>query len=177
MSARATLAELNACDRVAFVDALGHLFESSPWVAEGGFDARPFGSAEHLHAELCGAMRDATPEMQLALIRAHPDLGGRLARQGAMTPESAREQASAGLDRMAEEQRAELERLNAAYRERFGFPFILCARLNNLEGILASLRARLNHTPREEHATALAEIEKIAWLRLLDTLAEGEPRL
>lgn len=172
---RATLADLNTCDRAGFVAALGHLFEGSPWVAEGGFDARPFKSAAHLHAELCGAMRDAPAERQLALILAHPDLGGRLARQGALTPESAREQASAGLDRMPEEQRAELERLNAAYRARFGFPFVLCARLNNLDAILGALRARLNHTPREEHAAALAEIEKIAWLRLQDTLAQGTP--
>ncbi len=163
------LARWNAGSRESFVAALGHLFERSPWVAEAAFERRPFVDAEHLHAELCGALRAAGTARQRALILAHPDLAGRLAGAG-LTPDSAREQASAGLDRLATDEAAELARLNQIYRERFGFPFILCARLNNRETILAALRARLGSTPEAEHETALAEIEKIAWLRLEDAL-------
>ncbi len=143
-------------------------------MAEAAFERRPFRDARHLHEELCGAMYDAAAEEQLELLRAHPDLGGRLARQSALTADSAREQASAGLDMLSSATLAELGSLGSVYRERFGFPFILCARLNNLETILAALRSRLGNTPEEEQATALAEIEKIAWLRLQDTLTQDK---
>jgi 2-oxo-4-hydroxy-4-carboxy-5-ureidoimidazoline decarboxylase len=165
-----TLAALNAADRDAFVAVLGGLFEHSPWVAEAAFDRRPFRDAAHLHSELCAALRRAAPEQQLALIRAHPDLAGRLAEQGGLTAASAAEQQSAGLDRLSAEGRAELRRLNAAYRARFGFPFLLCARGKDPATIRAALAARLPNTPEAEHAAALAEIEKIAWLRLQDVL-------
>ena len=165
-----TLADLNTADRATFVAVLGGLFEHSPWVAAETFDRRPFRDAAHLHAELCAALHRAAPEQQLALIRAHPDLAGRLAEQGGLTAASASEQKSAGLDRLTDDQRAELRRLNAAYRDRFGFPFLLCARGKDPETIRAALAARLPNTPDEEHAAALAEIEKIAWLRLQDIL-------
>jgi OHCU decarboxylase len=166
-----SLAGLNTCDRAAFVAALGHLFEHSPWVADETFDRRPFRDAEHLHAELCETLARADPARQLALIRAHPDLAGRLAQAGQLTAESTKEQASAGLDRLAAEEMAEFQRLNAAYLARFGFPFVICARLNAKEAILAAMRTRIHHAPAEEHQTALAEIEKIARLRLLAALA------
>jgi len=165
-----TLAELNASDRATFEEALGRVFEHSSWVAGGTFDRRPFTDAAHLHRELCATLRAAPRERQLALIRAHPDLAGRLAQAGGLTPESTREQASAGLDRLASKEMAELQRLNGDYRKTFGFPFVICARLNAKDSILAALRARLRHTPEEEHEAALAEIEKIAWLRLSDQL-------
>ena len=165
-----SLADLNNADRAAFVAALGHLFEHSPWVAEEAWSSRPFASAEALHAVLCATMRGAAPEKQLALIRAHPDLAGRLARQHQLTAESTREQASAGLDQLTGTELAEFTRLNETYRAKFGFPFIICARLNAKAVILAAMQARLPHTPEAEHAIALAEIEKIAWLRLQDVL-------
>jgi 2-oxo-4-hydroxy-4-carboxy-5-ureidoimidazoline decarboxylase len=164
------LAALNAADAAAFTAALGHLFEHSPWVAAETWPRRPFRDAAQLHAELCRTMQGAEAERQLALIRAHPDLAGRLARQHQLTAESTREQASAGLDRLGEAELAEFTRLNTEYRERFGFPFIICARLNAKDAILSAMRARLGHTPAQEHAAALAEVEKIAWLRLQDVL-------
>jgi len=170
---RSSLAELNAGDRDAFVAVLGALFEHSPWVAAEAFDRRPFRDAAHLHAELCAALHRAEPERQLALIRAHPDLAGRLAgpqTTGGLTAASAAEQASAGLDRLSAGERAELQRLNEAYRARFGFPFLLCARGKDPAIIRQALEARLPNPPAEEHATALGEIEKIAWLRLQDVL-------
>jgi 2-oxo-4-hydroxy-4-carboxy-5-ureidoimidazoline decarboxylase len=171
-----SLVELNKIDAAAFVAALGHLFEHSPWVAERTWPQRPFANAEALHAALCATMRAAPAERQLALIRAHPDLAGRLARQRQLTPESAKEQAGAGLDRLSDSELAEFTRNNDAYRARFGFPFILCARLNAKDAILAAMRTRLPNSSAAEHAAALGEIEKIAWLRLQDYLDTANPR-
>ncbi|HEY8994515.1 MAG TPA: 2-oxo-4-hydroxy-4-carboxy-5-ureidoimidazoline decarboxylase [Lacunisphaera sp.] len=165
-----TLAALNACDRGTFVAALGHLFEHSPWVAEETWPRRPFASAEALHAALCTTMRAAPRDRQLELIRAHPDLAGRLAQQKQLTADSTREQASAGLDQLTDAELAEFTRQNDAYKAKFGFPFIICARLNAKAAILSAMQARLGNSPDAEFATALGEIEKIAWLRLLDVL-------
>jgi 2-oxo-4-hydroxy-4-carboxy-5-ureidoimidazoline decarboxylase len=165
-----SLADLNKSDNGAFTAALGLLFEHSPWVAAETWPRRPFRDAAQLHAELCATMRGAPPEKQLALIRAHPDLAGRLAQQKQLTAESNREQASAGLDRLTDAELAEFTRLNDAYKAKFGFPFIICARLNAKAAILAAMQARLPHDPATEQAAALGEIEKIAWLRLQDTL-------
>lgn len=165
-----TLAELNTSDRGSFTEALGHLFEHSPWVAGDTWPRRPFADAAGLHAALCATMRAAPVERQLALIRAHPDLAGRLARQRQLTAESTREQASAGLDRLNDVEMTDFQKLNDTYRTRFGFPFIICARLNAKEAIVAAMRARTENAPVTEHSAALAEIEKIAWLRLNDVL-------
>ena len=168
-----TLAEINALDRAGFTAALGHLFEHSPWVAEATWVRRPFGDAAHLHAELCATMRGADRARQLALIRAHPDLAGRLARQNQLTAESTREQASAGLNRLGDAELARFQKLNTAYVARFGFPFIICARLNAKDAILAAMETRSGGDPETEFATALGEIEKIARLRLDDVLKSG----
>ena len=165
-----TLAQLNASDREAFTAALGHLFEHSPWVAGQAWLRRPFTDAKRLHAALCATMRAAPMEQQLALVRAHPDLAGRLAQQRKLTAESNREQASAGLDQLTDAELAEFTRLNDAYLTQFGFPFVICARLNAKAAILAAMQARLPNSPATELAAALAEIEKIAWLRLQDAL-------
>jgi 2-oxo-4-hydroxy-4-carboxy-5-ureidoimidazoline decarboxylase len=161
-----TLSELNAGDRSAFVAALGHLFEHSPWVAEEAFDRRPFRDFDGLYDALCAAMRGAPKERQLALVRAHPDLAGRLAHAGKLTASSSREQAAAGLDRLGAAEAAEIERLNEAYKSRFGFPFVICARLNAKDTILAAMRTRLANSAEAELSTALDEIAKIARLRL-----------
>ncbi|HEY0863216.1 MAG TPA: 2-oxo-4-hydroxy-4-carboxy-5-ureidoimidazoline decarboxylase [Lacunisphaera sp.] len=161
---------MNLLPQAAFTAALGHLFEHSPWVAEETWPKRPFASAETLHAALCATMRGATRDRQLALIRAHPDLAGRLARQRQLTAESTREQASAGLDQLTDAELAEFTRHNDSYKAKFGFPFIICARLNAKASILAAMAARRSNPPEVEFTTALGEIEKIAWLRLSDLL-------
>jgi 2-oxo-4-hydroxy-4-carboxy-5-ureidoimidazoline decarboxylase len=168
-----TLSELNSCDRGAFVEAIGHLFEHSPWVADETWSRRPFRDKAHLHAELCSTLRAAETARQLALIRAHPDLAGRLAQQKQLTADSTREQANAGLDTLGADERQKFQSLNDAYRTRFGFPFVICARLNARDAILHAMESRLQHSPAEEHAAALAEIEKIARLRLEDALKSG----
>lgn len=166
----ATLASLNASDRPAFTAALGHLFEHSPWVAKETWPRRPFTDAGALHAALCATMRAASRERQLALIRAHPDLAGRLAQQKALTAESTREQASAGLDQLTDAELAEFTRQNNAYKAKFSFPFVICARLNAKAAILSAMQTRIGNAPDTEFNTALGEIEKIAWLRLQDVL-------
>lgn len=166
-----SLSELNSADQAAFTAALGHLFEHSPWVAGETWAKRPFADADALHAALCATLRAASHERQLALIRAHPDLAGRLAQQKQLTAESTREQASAGLDRLTDAELAEFTRQNDAYRAKFGFPFIICARLNAKDAILTAMRTRGDHAPEVEFDTALGEIEKIARLRLHDALA------
>ncbi|HEX3729136.1 MAG TPA: 2-oxo-4-hydroxy-4-carboxy-5-ureidoimidazoline decarboxylase [Opitutaceae bacterium] len=162
-----TLPELNAAGPAAFVAALGSLFEHSPWVAEAARASRPFADARDLHAQLCAAMRAAPRERRLALIRAHPNLAARLTQ---LTAASQGEQADAGLDRLAPAELDEFRRLNADYQARFGFPFVICARLNAKDAILAAMRERLGRDPAGEEEAALAEIEKIAWLRLEDVL-------
>ena len=165
-----SLAELNALDRPAFVAAIGHLFEHSPWIAEETWPRRPFRDAAHLHAELCATLRQASRQRQLALINAHPDLAGRLARENKLTRESTREQASAGLNALTDDELAGFQAMNADYRQRFGFPFVICARLNAKENILAAMRTRVGNPIESEVQTALSEIEKIALLRLKDVL-------
>lgn len=165
-----TLAAINALDRRAFTALLGPLFEHSPWVAEETWPRRPFSDAAALHAGLCATMRGADRSRQLALIQAHPDLAGRLAQQKKLTAESAKEQASAGLNRLSAEETILFQRLNDDYRMRFGFPFIICARLAAHEAILVAMESRLANTTEREFQTALAEIEKIARLRLNDLL-------
>ena len=171
-STQLSLAELNSSDQGAFVASLAHLFEHSPWVAEETYPRRPFRTLDELHAALCETMRSAPRERQMALIRAHPDLAGRLARAGELTASSAREQYAAGLDRLAPAEAAEIERLNEAYKARFGIPFIICARLNAKDRILAAMRSRLENTSEAEHSTALGEIAMIARLRLNDAVTK-----
>jgi len=169
------LADVNAMDDDAFVAALGDLFEHSPWVARAALHRRPFASVADLHGALESAMRAAPRERQVALICAHPELAGRAARAGELTEASTGEQARAGLDRLTAEELGELEAMNRAYRERFGFPLVICVREHTKDSILAWGRARLSHTADDEVATALGEIAKIAGLRLRDLVREPSP--
>ena len=160
----AKVQELNALGREEFTSALAPVFEHSSWVAEETWPRRPFRDAVHLHAELCATMRAASPERQLALIRAHPDLVGR----DLLTAESKSEQASAGLGELSSEEIERFREYNARYRERFGFPFVICARLNKKQAILDALPIRLQNSREKETEIALREIFKIADLRLQD---------
>lgn len=166
------LAELNACHLPRFLEVCGPLYEHSPWVAERAFASRPFASREALHTALVAAVAAATADEQLALIRAHPDLVGRLAREGRLTAASTTEQTAAGLDALSPDEIAAFERCNQAYRDRFGFPFVICARENRKEAILAAFAVRLAHTPEQERTAALVEIGRIGRLRLLDAVSE-----
>ena len=160
------LSQINGMTPAEFVTVAGPVFEHSPWIAERASSERPFTSLDALHAAMVGVVQRASAEEQLALIRAHPDLVGR----AVLTAESEGEQAAAGLMELSPEERAAFDRYNRAYQERFGFPFVICARLNKKDAILEAFPRRLQNTPQQERATALEEISKIARLRLEDLI-------
>lgn len=161
-----SLEALNTLDRDAFVRALGHIFEHAPWVAERAHAARPFDTVADLHRAMVEAVAAAAEGEQLDVIRGHPELGGKVARAGSMTAESRREQGSLGLDRLSHEEHRRLHALNAAYRERFGVPFIICVRRHTRDSILEAFERRLANGAETERATALTEIGHITRLRL-----------
>jgi OHCU decarboxylase len=115
---------------------------------------------------MCKAMRAGSPEQQRQLILSHPDLAGKLAAARQLTPESTDEQASAGLDHLNDAERAQFTSLNEAYKARFGIPFIIAAKDNTKASILAAFEARLKNNTAQEYAAALAQIERIARIRL-----------
>lgn len=157
---------LNAADRDQFAAALGDIFEHAPWVAHEAHAARPFPTLAALLAALAEAVRSAAPARQLALIKGHPDLAGKAARAGTITTDSQAEQASAGLDRLSEEELARFQRLNSAYGDKFGIPFIICVRRHTRDSILRQFERRLHNDQAAEHDAALSEILRIAALRL-----------
>lgn len=162
------LSEANALDRETFTKRIGPIFEHSPWVAARTEARRPFQTREELYSALCTTVRSADADEKLALIRAHPDL----AERAKLTPESQGEQSAAGLGELTNGERGAFEKFNRAYRERFGFPFVICARLNQKDAILQAFPERLKHSREEEIDTALNEIFKIADLRLRDLISE-----
>jgi 2-oxo-4-hydroxy-4-carboxy-5-ureidoimidazoline decarboxylase len=168
-----TLDEINGLRKEAFVHALGGLFEGHPWIVGRAWSRRPFTSLEQFHQTLCSIMYQASGGQQVALLCAHPDLVGRVAQVGTLSPASTREQAAAGLDLLTPEEIATFQRYNQAYRDRFGFPFVICARENKKESILAGFATRLSHSYAQELALALAEVAKICALRLQDLVEEA----
>lgn len=167
------LARLNEAPESEFVDAAGFAFEASPWIAARAWERRPFESVDALHRAMVSVLDEASEEAQLTLIRAHPDLAGRVAREGRLTPASRSEQSSAGLDKLTQAERKRFDKLNGAYRERFGFPFVICVREHDKGSILDSLARRVLNESELEMRTALGEIAKIARYRLMDAVEEG----
>jgi OHCU decarboxylase len=148
-------------DREAFVATYGPLFEHSPWVAEDAYEHGPYEDRQALYDGLVAAMYAAPEDRQIALVRAHPELAGKVA-----TVDSEREQSSAGLDRLERDEYETLVSANAAYREKFGFPFVICVRDHDKASILEAAQARVRNDPETELRTALAEIARIAHHRL-----------
>jgi OHCU decarboxylase len=162
-----TLDDINACDRSGFVEKVGWVFEHSPWVADRAWAKRPFTSLGEMHRVMAAAVAAATRDEQLALLRAHPDLGARVA----MSDASANEQTGAGLDSLTSEEFARLTRLNTAYREKFGFPFIYAVRGSSKHAILDALEARLSAPWEQELAEALGQVARIARFRLQELIS------
>ncbi len=173
-SQRITLQEINGYDQEHFVTALRGLFEGPPWIVTQSWYARPFATLTHMHQTFCRVMYDASLEQQIALLQAHPDLVGRAALAGTLTPESTHEQASAGLDTLSPEEVATFTQLNQSYQSRFGFPFVICVRENKKASILAGFSNRLHHSRPQEVELALAEVAKICLFRLHDLVAQDE---
>ena len=170
--APSAIAAVDAMDRDAFTAELGPVVEHSPWVAERAWELRPFGSPESLHLAFETAIRTAPPERRMQVLRAHPELAGRQAQTGRLTPHSAIEQRTAGLDQLSAGELHVLQELNAGYRNRFGFPFISCVREHSVDSLLAWGLVRLNRDAQDEVATALAEVGKIIGLRLRERVTE-----
>jgi OHCU decarboxylase len=160
-------------NRSEFVAAFGDIFEHTPGIAEATFDngiGAAEDSAEGLHKAMLAALRKMPGIAKENLINAHPDLAGRLALAKQLTPDSAKEQGSAGLDALTDEERVRFQTLNHSYRMRFDFPFIMAVRGKTKDEILAAFEARLNNDGEQEFGRALAEIERIALFRLRDRL-------
>ncbi len=157
-----TVQELNVLDCIAFVDALGWIFEHSPWVAERACQGRPFASLNALHAAMTDQVERATFAEKLDLLKAHPDLGTRARLSAASTGE----QAGAGLDTLTPAEFEQIHRLNAAYRSRFGFPFLLAVKGSTKYDVLQSLQARMESSPEDEFREALRQVYRIARFRL-----------
>ena len=170
------LDELNACTQGDFVAALANIFEYSPWVAEQAFAARPFAGVNALFAAMKTTVEHAPQELRLALIKSHPDLADKTQRAAGLTAESTSEQNSVGLDRLSDAEYEAFERVNNAYRSKFGFPYIVCVRRHTKDSILSNFEQRLPNDAATETSTSIAEICRIAALRL-DQLVISSDRL
>jgi 2-oxo-4-hydroxy-4-carboxy-5-ureidoimidazoline decarboxylase len=160
------LSEINGLSREEFVRVIGPVFEHSPWIAETASEQRPFPTRTALHTAMCAIVQNASEAKQLDLIRAHPDLVGRVV----LTAESNREQSAAGLMQLTADEVALFDRYNTEYKSSFDFPFIICARKNKKEAILGAFPVRLKNSRDAEIRTALDQIFQIAELRLADLI-------
>jgi 2-oxo-4-hydroxy-4-carboxy-5-ureidoimidazoline decarboxylase len=167
------MAAINAMDRAAFVAKFGGIFEKSPWVAEAAWEKRPFRSVDELHAAMVSVAGQAPIQQQLALLRNHPDLAGKEAQAGQMTASSVTEQASAGLNALSRDEMTRMNDLNAAYQQKFGFPFIIAVRMHSKEGIFFEFRRRLQNDTATEYANDLQNVYVITRLRLDKLLSEN----
>lgn len=173
-----TLDFLNTCDAADFVRTLGGIYEHSPWIPERAATQRPFHGLDALKQALIAVVSTASEDEQLGLIRAHPELAGKAAIAGALTKESTGEQAKAGLNHCSAEEFAVLQKLNAGYNAKFGFPFILAVKGPDGKGlsrqqIIATFTRRLANTRTDEIAEDLRQIHRIAELRLNDLLGHA----
>jgi len=162
-----TIADVNALAPVDFIARFGDVAEHSPWVAREAFAQRPFEDRDAMVEAFATALKSANPDAQRALIRAHPDL----ATKARLTADSSREQAGVGLDALSEEEFARFTSLNAAYKDRFGFPFIFAVKGATKQMILAAFEERVSHSPEAEFATAIAQICRIFRFRIEDRVA------
>ena len=170
------LSDLNAASKDDFVAALGNIFEYSPWIAEQAAAARSFSGVNALFAAMKAVVDRATAETRLALIRAHPDLANKTQRAAGLTAESNHEQNSVGLDRLSEAEFAAFERANDAYKAKFGFPYIVCARRQTRDSILRDFERRLPNDADAEMKISIGEIFRIAALRV-DQLVAADDKL
>lgn len=167
-----SIVELNRGEDADFITALGDVFEHSPWLVARTAAVRPFVSRDALIEALLLVIREAAEEEKLALIRAHPDLAGKAARAGDLTDHSRHEQSSIGLDRLSDEEYDRFTRLNDAYKEKFGFPFIIAVLDNTKETILAAFEERLEGDRDSQIDEAIDNIGRIVSLRVLGTVTE-----
>ena len=167
-----TVDQLNQLGLRPFVANLGAIYEHSPWVAEAAWRERPFASVDSLAAAMARVVAESGEDRQLALIRAHPELAGRAMARSELTADSTKEQSGAGLAQCTPAELAQLTALNARYREKFGFPFVLAVKGYDRAAIIAAFTRRLDSDRPTEFAASLREIDKIARLRLAALLTD-----
>lgn len=172
---RTAVEELSTLSGDAFVERLGHAFEASPWIARAAWDARPFASVAELVAAFSEVIESAPRADRLALLRAHPDLGGRAAMADELTDASRSEQRGAGLTSLDPERYGRLLALNERYTARFGFPAIICVRDYTVDEILAEFERRLGSSQEAEEEEAVRQVCRIAGHRLRDEVTDGAP--
>jgi OHCU decarboxylase len=160
------MTSINAMDQAAFVEKFGGIFEKSPWVAEMAWEKRPFANVDILHATMVSVVKFSPLPKQLALLQSHPDLAGKEAKAGAMTSSSASEQASAGLNALSKPELEKISDFNAAYKQKFGFPFIIAVRMHTKEGIFFDFTQRLANDTQTEYQNDLQNVYAITRLRL-----------
>ena len=170
------LSDLNVCSKDDFAAALANVFEYSPWIAEQAAVLRPFADVNELFAAMKSVVDRAPEEVRIALIRAHPDLANKTQRAAGLTAESNAEQNSAGLDRLSDAEFLAFERVNNAYRAKFGFPYVVCVRRHTRDSVLRDFERRLPNDAKAETQTSIGEIFRIAALRL-DQLVASEDKL
>ena len=158
--------QINECSNDDFMAMLGSIYEHSPWVAQQVSNQRPFADLKTLHETMKTAVSQASKEEKLALLRAHPELAGKEAETGQLTEDSEKEQGRAGLNLCSPEELAIIRDCNQRYQQQFGFPFIIAVSGLNRQQIIEAMQQRLNHSSEQEFDTALAEVDKIAWIRL-----------
>ena len=163
-------------DRAGFVERFGPVFEHSPWVAEAAWESRPFADLQAVHRAMVDAVRGSARERQLALLRAHPELWGREARERRMTADSVAEQSTAGLFALTPEQAARIERMNAEHQQKFSFPFIIAAMKHTREQILSAFEQRLALDAEAAFQAGLAQVEVITGLRIARLAQAQEQR-
>jgi 2-oxo-4-hydroxy-4-carboxy-5-ureidoimidazoline decarboxylase len=168
------LSVLNTCSRDEFVGALGNVFEYSPWIAEQAAIVRPFAGVQQLFDAMKAVVDQTTPERRLALIRGHPDLANKTQRAAGLTAESSAEQTSAGLDRLSDAEFQAFEQVNSAYRAKFGFPYIVCARRHTRGSILRDFERRLPNDTATEIRNSINEIYRIAALRVAELVVSDD---
>jgi 2-oxo-4-hydroxy-4-carboxy-5-ureidoimidazoline decarboxylase len=164
------MSSINAMDQATFVGKFGGIFEKSPWVAEKAWEKKPFASIDDMHAAMVAVAKYAPLPKQLALLQAHPDLAGKEAQAGAMTASSVAEQASAGLNALSKAEMTQISDYNAAYKEKFGFPFIIAVRMHSKEGIFFDFVQRLKNDTQTEYGNDLQNVYAITRLRLAKML-------
>jgi 2-oxo-4-hydroxy-4-carboxy-5-ureidoimidazoline decarboxylase len=174
--ARIKLADLNQYSTADFVSALANIFEHSPWVAERAATSRPFITVKSLFYAMKVAVAEATPEQQFELIKRHPDLANKTQRAAGLTAESTAEQNGLGLDRLSEAEYEAFERVNNAYKAKFGIPYIVCVKRQTKDSVLRDFERRLPNDIPTETQTSIGEITRIAALRI-DQLIEADDRL
>ncbi|XP_014673904.1 PREDICTED: 2-oxo-4-hydroxy-4-carboxy-5-ureidoimidazoline decarboxylase-like [Priapulus caudatus] len=166
-----SISDVNAMDYEKFIRVFGNCVERGAYIAAAIYENRPYRTAAHLHAAFCQFLDGQPAPHKRGVLRCHPDLAGSLAEAGEVTDESMHEQQSAGLLTLTSTERQRLRTANDAYKHKFDFPFVVCARENKKEVIMTEIEQRLSNEPEQELSTGIAEVKKICYYRILSIVS------